>query len=322
MDLVPSQLVAANEVDLPAGRFAFWHEPSDFPMPDNSEQLLAEVGQDNPLIRHYAETGDGSARKFSDLVSQEELHRTRFYREFYSVVGLEYQMSVTLPAQAPRIFAVVCGASDKDFDEKDRQILNRIRPHLSQLWRGVRDLDRLRAIAELSEDVAVAQGWGAVVLGDPPHEIIPNSLVTLYRDFGRPSRDSPFSLRVQRWIADQRARLSSGAPLSLFRPLRVRAGGRTVVLRYLPPGRARSDAIVIETSSSHEPHNLKSLGLTEREADVVHLVLAGVTNRQIAERLQMATGTVHKHLDNVYRKLGVHSRGALTALVLDITGET
>jgi DNA-binding NarL/FixJ family response regulator len=43
-------------------------------------------------------------------------------------------------------------------------------------------------------------------------------------------------------------------------------------------------------------------------------------NVMIAEELHLSPGTVRKHLDNVYNKLGVRGRGALTAFVLDIAG--
>ena len=172
-ELVPCMLVAANEVDLPAGRVAIVTEPVDFPQPPNTEQALAEFGHENPLIRYYEETGDGSARRFSDLVSLEELHRTRLYQDLYRRMGLEYQMSVTLPAPAPKIFALVLGDGDKDFSDTDVQILNRIRPHLSQKWRTVRDQDRLAMMTEVFEEVAIVHGWGAIVLSNPPEEVIP-----------------------------------------------------------------------------------------------------------------------------------------------------
>jgi LuxR family maltose regulon positive regulatory protein len=48
--------------------------------------------------------------------------------------------------------------------------------------------------------------------------------------------------------------------------------------------------------------------LSARELEVLHLVAAGLSNREIAERLVVATGTVKKHLNNIFGKLGVNSR--------------
>jgi DNA-binding CsgD family transcriptional regulator len=54
-------------------------------------------------------------------------------------------------------------------------------------------------------------------------------------------------------------------------------------------------------------------GLTGRELEVLRLVAAGATNHAIATRLHLADKTVHRHVSNIYAKLGVSSRAAATA---------
>jgi DNA-binding NarL/FixJ family response regulator len=60
-----------------------------------------------------------------------------------------------------------------------------------------------------------------------------------------------------------------------------------------------------------EPEDLNRL--TAREAEILELVAAGLTNAAIAERLWISPGTVKKHLENVYAKLGVANRTAAVA---------
>lgn len=54
--------------------------------------------------------------------------------------------------------------------------------------------------------------------------------------------------------------------------------------------------------------------LSPRERDVLRLVASGMTNREIAACLFIAPGTVRKHLDNIYAKLGVRSRAQAVAV--------
>jgi DNA-binding CsgD family transcriptional regulator len=54
--------------------------------------------------------------------------------------------------------------------------------------------------------------------------------------------------------------------------------------------------------------------LTPREREVLALVAQGMTNPEIASALLIAPGTVRKHLDNVYRKLGVRGRAEAVAV--------
>lgn len=50
--------------------------------------------------------------------------------------------------------------------------------------------------------------------------------------------------------------------------------------------------------------------LTPRQAQVVQLVGAGLTDHEIAERLGLSHRTIHKHLELAYRRLGVRNRTA------------
>ncbi len=48
--------------------------------------------------------------------------------------------------------------------------------------------------------------------------------------------------------------------------------------------------------------------LSERELEVLRLIAEGLSNAEIAERLVLAQGTVKRHINNIYGKLGVGSR--------------
>jgi LuxR family transcriptional regulator, maltose regulon positive regulatory protein len=53
--------------------------------------------------------------------------------------------------------------------------------------------------------------------------------------------------------------------------------------------------------------------ITPRERDVLRLVVEGLTNQQIAERLVVSEHTVHRHVTNILRKLDLPSRAAAAA---------
>ncbi len=61
-------------------------------------------------------------------------------------------------------------------------------------------------------------------------------------------------------------------------------------------------------------------GLTRRERELVALVAAGASNKEIAERLSIAERTVKAHLTSIFRKLGVSSRLHLAVYALDEQG--
>jgi len=73
------------------------------------------------------------------------------------------------------------------------------------------------------------------------------------------------------------------------------------------PDLARVNSLVRRTPCG------ESSGLTRRELQVLRLVAAGLTNKAIAAELILSERTVHRHVSNIFVKLGVSSRAAATA---------
>jgi LuxR family transcriptional regulator, maltose regulon positive regulatory protein len=73
-------------------------------------------------------------------------------------------------------------------------------------------------------------------------------------------------------------------------------------LRKLLAALERDDAVAgLPAAGLPEP-------LSERELEVLQLIAAGKTNRQISSELFVSVGTVKTHINNAYRKLDAHSR--------------
>lgn len=77
------------------------------------------------------------------------------------------------------------------------------------------------------------------------------------------------------------------------------------------PDVARAEAVLPTQSRGHPG------GLTDREVEVVVLVAAAKTNRDIARELGISEKTVASHLNHVFTKLGLPSRAAATAFAYE-----
>jgi DNA-binding NarL/FixJ family response regulator len=124
----------------------------------------------------------------------------------------------------------------------------------------------------------------------------------IWRDLGLPFEDAKTRLLIGTATAalgdDEGATIEIEAARSCFERLGARAEAR------------RAAALV--SSSSDRP-----AGLTAREAEVLRLIAAGNSNRDVAGTLVLSQHTVARHVQNIYAKLGVSSRAAATAFAVE-----
>jgi len=131
-EAVPSQIASLNEVTRD-GRLAVVSEPE---FDQEWYELFGTLVDENPLYRHYVETSVGGATRFSDVTTRVEFRKTRIYREFYALLGIEHQIAFTLPSGAGDIVAVALSRGDRDYTDAERDFLNRARPYLIQAYRN------------------------------------------------------------------------------------------------------------------------------------------------------------------------------------------
>jgi DNA-binding NarL/FixJ family response regulator len=95
--------------------------------------------------------------------------------------------------------------------------------------------------------------------------------------------------------------------------IRAVAGGQKV----LPPSMTESlfSQIAKEVEGRGSKELLEDVRMTRREREVVGLIGEGLSNKEIAKRLDIATHTVKSHVRNVMEKLALHTRLQIAAYV-------
>jgi two-component system NarL family response regulator len=71
--------------------------------------------------------------------------------------------------------------------------------------------------------------------------------------------------------------------------------------------------IAQEVDNRGRAHVLEDVRMTRREREVIELIGEGLSNKEIAQRLNIATHTVKSHVRNVMEKLALHTRLQIAA---------
>jgi DNA-binding CsgD family transcriptional regulator len=216
-EAIPAEWCALNELPADLPHTVSITEP---PVPPEFHVAFARYGTQNPIVKHYLETNDGRALRFSDLLTRRELHRLDLYREVYAPLGVEYQIAFTLPSAAQRVVGISLSRAKRDFTGTDRDLLNLVRPYLIQAYRN--------ALAH--------------------------------------------------------TQLTQGA-------------GRQIVVS-----------------------DLRALGLTQRQSEVLRLVAMGHSDQDAASTLGIGVRTAQKHLEHCYRTLDVRDRSQAARLAWAAAG--
>ncbi|MDP9983566.1 DNA-binding CsgD family transcriptional regulator [Pseudarthrobacter oxydans] len=181
------------------------------------------------------------------------------------------------------------------------------------------DMPLLHALAEQSEAALLFHD------GDPAAALVP-----LRRAWSRwLGLDAPFeAARCRALLArlcaalgdEESARLEREAARAVFAELGAAPAlaGLEQPLPAAPDARtAPSRTAAARTTpapTGHDAQHAADAGpLTARETEVVRLVSAGLSNRTIAAELFISEKTVARHLSNIFTKLGLTSRAAVTA---------
>lgn len=153
--------------------------------------------------------------------------------------------------------------------------------------------------AAVSCDLIVATDKGEILEGDK----------VAYWYFGKTLERAPGAERyrlpagVRQWLERATTTEENGSAT-----LELENNERRIIIFLARNKEGRCFLLVREESSSASMEKIQSLGLTEREAEVMHWICQGKTNQEIAKILTVTVHTVNRHVEHIFKKFGVDNR--------------
>jgi DNA-binding CsgD family transcriptional regulator len=251
-----------------------------------------QIRNDHPVCSYNDRTGDFRTLRVSDFLGRRQLLSSRLYRDWFKPLGVETEMCAGLDAPMWHTKVFLFRRASGDFSERDRDVVEALRPMLARLYDANLSRQRLATALALVGGREMERVPALVILnGAGRPEYISEPARELFARMGAPEGGLPEAvqarLRARHWV-------DPGDPIAM--PF---GGGEVIVHRS-------GDALLLQERGA-------TGSLTAREAEILELVADGRTNTQIADELFISAGTVRRHLENAYAKLGVHTRTAAVA---------
>ena len=278
----------------------------------------------HPIVEHIEQAFHG-AYKISDFVSQQAFYSLEgLYQQYLSLFGMEDQMTLFLPPDnsaylAPAdktLVGFALNRSERSFTERDRLILNLLRPHLSQAYTNAQKYHQLQQKLDL---VQQSLDYLGVITLDTEGRILsiaPQAITWLETYFSKSTCLDRLPDNLWSWVKHQIASENKTDIAPTCLPLKIQQAGRELTIRLvIDPSRA-SYLLLLEEQTLSSLNSLDLLGLSQRETEVLGLIIQGKDNKSISIQMNIRIGTTRKHLENIYLKLGVQSRSEAVAYAL------
>jgi DNA-binding NarL/FixJ family response regulator len=273
---------------------------------DGEEKSLPELDDPgNPYwrLRHshpvcsYREHTDEwtTAHMITDFVSLREFRCTEIWDELYRHVPVTDWLDVGLRPTGTHTRMLLFLRDRGAFDERDRLVLDLLQPHFQKRF------DRAQATADAADALAGLE---------EPARDLPRHVV-LCSGRGVIEFASSASRRLlARYVTVANGRLPEPIALRLLSGesfVSAEHEGRRLTLRAV-----RSAGLLVVLLGEQD---VRVERLTFRQRTVLEHVARGQTDAEIAADLRIAQATVNKHLEQIYARLGVHTRTAAAAIV-------
>ena len=288
--LVPADVLTWDSVELASGAVRHEALPAEAEPPGAFAAVVSDATGHPLLSAHVARRR--SALRLSEAVDPHRLSHSALYGDLLRRSGVEYAIAIGVRTERREAVVAGLGRAEYEFSERDRDVLDLVRPSLEEALRAAEARKRLmRALA------ADPPAGTAVVLLDRYGEIEQSSLDAerwLTEHFGAAEHPGWLPGPVAGWLAlPPRPALVS-----------VRDGRRLTI--HLLPGDPHA-LLLEEEVASFRPEALRRLGLSARETEVLCAATAMHDEADIAWELFLSLHAVRERLARLEAKLGVHT---------------
>jgi len=100
---------------------------------------------EHPLVRYHAYQGGPNTQRISDSLPLEQFRRSALYNDYYRRIRIDHAMALPIYVRDGLLVSFVLNRTRRDFTNRERALLDLMRPHLAKIFRKVNSLGGLTA---------------------------------------------------------------------------------------------------------------------------------------------------------------------------------
>lgn len=315
LTLIPNEMTAFDGFD-DEGDYSgsLWYSPPGT-VSQETIQVFGEVVQEHPYFAEVIRTPHESMFRVSDFVSLNAFHKTSVYNEFYKHFGGDSQITCAVRISDTSLITCSILRLKRDFTDREYALLKFLTPHLASAFRNDRAIKKLgseqRYLATaVNRGVAVLDAEGAIAF---INKIAEELLQTYFDDFVPNHLPEALQQHIERDAANINGTEIYASP----RPFRIKLQQSELRIRSIFDSQMRELTLLFDERVERSASELTSIGLTQREAEILIWMSRGKTDREIALLCAISARTVQKHAERLYIKLGVETRTAAVMAAME-----
>jgi DNA-binding CsgD family transcriptional regulator len=134
--LVASEFTTLSICHLASGKREVFGLPAGALTPEDRAAFDRHF-HEHPLVRFHAYQGGRVPQRISDSVPFEQFRRSALYNDYYRRIGIDHAIALPIYVRDGLLVSFVLNRTRRDFTDRERALLDVLRPHLARIFQRV-----------------------------------------------------------------------------------------------------------------------------------------------------------------------------------------
>lgn len=259
----------------------------------------------------------------TDIMSYDQFCNTEYYNDFFKKMNLHYEIAVPLiyDERTLGVLGVYKTKEEGNFEQKDYLFFNNINKYIAINFNTSLYIEDLQDNQLLYKNCAYNASLGILVLGQNLSLLYYNEeakhiCMDIMHCNSVQNSVSLFTSFIYEKIINQTFNniiIHDICQIKIVPQIIPKSNGtiETIYIIYLRNNEKPIDKIIDKMVNIYS--------FSKREKEIIEQMYDGLSNEEIAKKFYISINTIKKHIENIYKKMGINKRSSLINIINEIS---